>query len=358
VQEEKVENRVKFQVETQEETQVKQPAAPITARKRKQSTSIATGILRSTTATPVNNNHVEPSSATANKRRSVRSASEASTVKFVSGNAAEDTAPRASSDRTSSSGLAPPPGFNRDEFPIAPDLSSADVTLPINTGAGESASLGDLLTAALNSDNMNPSLPFSQPVNTPRNDILFGAGLGESPAAAPVGDGDAGFRIHSSPPIGAIPASAETVRSGRSEDAPSPAGDPLLDVLLNDRDNSRNGFDVMDFLDGILDDGVANEQEGEQSSTPSSLLAGASDVPLTSNPWATEKKSRAAAYGINFDDSDSGLNAPLTTGDESGLASFPLLTPAAILMAGQGDDGDDDDDRALSFYARLTADEE
>jgi transcription factor TFIIIB component B'' len=118
VQEEKVENRVKFQVETQEETQVKQPAAPITepetpkapppkvsttARKRKQSTSIATGILRSTTATPVNNNHVEPSSATANKRRSVRSASEASTVKFVSGNAAEDTAPRASSDRTSSS---------------------------------------------------------------------------------------------------------------------------------------------------------------------------------------------------------------------------------------------------------------
>lgn len=258
-------------------------------------------------------------------------------------------------------GLAPPPGFNQG-MPGALDSSAADVSLPMRPGGIESASLGDMLTAALQSDlnlsggDASQSLNFSQHVSTARSDLLFG-GLGDTSAVVtPVADGgDFGFRTNPSPTIGGIPASTETKNPDNHNDHPAPSGDPLLHVLLNEVDNSRNGFDVMDFLDSILDDGGGGEHEGEQGLATPGSFPGSSDAPVSLNPWASsEKKSRATAYGIAFDDSEEvpGFNSHGSGGDAS-LGPIPLLTPAAILMDFQ-DDGDDEDDRAFSFYARLT----
>lgn len=72
-----------------------------------------------------------------------------------------------------------------------------------------------------------------------------------------------------------------------------------------------------------------------------------------SNPWATEKKSRASAYGISFDDTEEGGTIHPQE-ERNGLAPIPLLTPAAILLSGQNNEDADEDDRALSFYASLT----
>jgi hypothetical protein len=135
-----------------------------------------------------------------------------------------------------------------------------------------------------------------------------------------------------------------------TEDMHAPADDDLLDVLLQNQDGTRIEFDVMDFLDSILDD-VGSSDEHRVTTVSPSIIAAPAEVPLTSNPWASAKRSsRAAAYGINVDESEGG--------DESSSGPFPLLTPAAILMAGHREEDGDEDDRAFSFYARLTDDEE
>jgi hypothetical protein len=135
----------------------------------------------------------------------------------------------------------------------------------------------------------------------------------------------------------------------------------LITELLDDRNYSQNGFDVMDFLDSILNDGVSAEQETDQSQDPGMLLPGASDAPLLSNPWASERKSRAAAYGISFDDVDDmsseaspilNVRAATPTDEGSSFGNIPLLTPAAILLSGQEEEGDDADG-VHSFYASL-----
>ena len=107
----------------------------------------------------------------------------------------------------------------------------------------------------------------------------------------------------------------------------------------------------MDFLDSILNDGVSTEQGTGQSQDPGMLLAEASDVPLLSNPWATEGKSRAAAYGISFDDVDdrsseaspvSNVNAAIPTLEGSVISNIPLLTPASLKFWGQ-EEGDEEE---------------
>jgi hypothetical protein len=146
---------------------------------------------------------------------------------------------------------------------------------------------------------------------------------------------------------------------------------PLSPLLVHEpANNSTDGFDVMDFLDGILNDG--NSAEELDAGAPGVLLSpDAGAVPLLSNPWASEGRSRASAYGISFDDAedlsalynnDGGspsftARAITPTDDESasgGFGSIPLLTPAAILMAGQDDDDSaDGDENGNSFYASL-----
>ncbi len=234
-------------------------------------------------------------------------------------------------------GLAPPPGFNHSA--IHGVLPSSSFEMPLSTipGTAEATLLEDMLSTTpsnLRSASCSPALPFPRQVNT---DLFFGGNISEDTLGTPMADaGGLGFRMTSSPPI------------GQHEDQQAAIGDPLLDVLFSDRDSSRNGFDVMDFLDSILDDGGPTEQGGEQTLSPSALLGGSAGGLLASNPWATEHKSRASAYGIAFDDCDGG--------DETNPGPIPLLTPAAILLAGQEEDGDDDE-RAFSFYARLTDEE-
>ena len=131
--------------------------------------------------------------------------------------------------------------------------------------------------------------------------------------------------------------------------------------------NSTAGFDVMDFLDSILNEGN-NAPEAPSPQPPQSpfLQASATAVPpLSSNPWATERKSRASAYGIVIDESGGGTaigrdaGMPRNeSGDDAGI-SMPILSTTAILYGDRVDqesnDGeeDDDDDNGDSFYASL-----
>lgn len=244
-------------------------------------------------------------------------------------------------------GLAPPPGFGQEMETTLIDKSSK-----IERGSGvvaEAATLGDMLTAALNSDmELNDvlggrsSLPFQGEI-PPHGDTIF-----ESNHVRQMADGgseanDLHFAMQHSPSAN-MAATLDSV-----EERPVASRDPVLEALLHNYDETRNEFDVMDFLDSILDDGGSQDQPSALS--PSGLLPGAADAPLMSNPWATEKKSsRAAAYGITVEESEGG--------DDSHSGPFPLLTPAAILMSEYDETDGDEQDKAYTFYARLTDDEE
>merc|ERR1712012_998815 len=105
-----------------------------------------------------------------------------------------------------------------------------------------------------------------------------------------------------------------------------PVEQPWLPALLNE--DAQSGFDVMDILDGILQDGSntqeepAVELEAPAPGTPSRIVGGTTGNPtitqVLANPWATESKSRAAAYGISFDDDDeNNVNSSSPTGINS-----------------------------------------
>jgi hypothetical protein len=135
------------------------------------------------------------------------------------------------------------------------------------------------------------------------------------------------------------------------------------------------GFDVMGFLDNILD-----ESEREVATPIDAAIASA--PPLTADPWAPGRKSRAAAYGIFVQDSNTELGgggvqdsdghgivqAILAASPHSPLSDAPqtvrLLTPAALasgksVFDDDDDDEDDDDEDSRSdynsgdFYAKL-----
>ena len=261
-------------------------------------------------------------------------------------------------------GLAPPPGFGQEpQNELAP--------LSISAGGGQPG-LGPMLTAVLSNPDLtltgsSPSaaLPFSK-VSTGRSDLLFTGNIGETrpessyePSATLATDSKMPFPVHASPPMTGLGANSEGIGLGQGgyTEQMSPSTTPI-NALLDNRNTSQNGFDVMDFLDSILNDGGPAEQESED---PGMLLAGGSDAPLLSNPWASEGKSRAAAYGISFDNADDmsseaspilDVRAATPTDEGSAFGNIPLLTPAAILLSGQDDEGNDED-RAQSFYTSL-----
>jgi hypothetical protein len=155
---------------------------------------------------------------------------------------------------------------------------------------------------------------------------------------------------------------------------PESVEQPWLPALLNE--DAESGFDVRDFLDGILQDGSPTESEPTLEieppapGTPSGIVVGAagnaSSTPVSANPWAME--SRASAYGISFDEEE-GINATASTTElddilkgssmerviAGGLGgNIPLLTPAVILNAeGKNSVDAEEDDKAISFYAGL-----
>ena len=105
--------------------------------------------------------------------------------------------------------------------------------------------------------------------------------------------------------------------------------------------DSSDGFDIMDFLDGVLNEGTAQPEPAEDALTPvaeGTDLAGPSLVQVPLNPWAaaTENEfgSRAAAYGINFEEDSTGAG-------EGVIVDLPMLTPSAILGAQDDEEKDE-----------------
>jgi hypothetical protein len=271
-------------------------------------------------------------------------------------------------------GLAPPPGFNQDSPGALPPPGSNRV---LSIGASGDTSLGPMLTAALNHDASlggsapASNLPFAQ-VGAARSDLLFsrnvrdtGLDLSYETSNNPVGENGMPLLAVSSPTIGSMVASPEAIGIGQGTfgqaTAPAESSTPLIPLLGEAGHNSQNGFDVMDFLDSILNDGSAGDTEQDGAAGPGSLLADVlPNVPLVANPWASDggRSSRAAAYGIAFDYGGEGDLSPIfgvraSTPTDDGFGNIPLLTPAAILLAGQDDN---EDDRGSSFYASLMAD--
>jgi hypothetical protein len=139
--------------------------------------------------------------------------------------------------------------------------------------------------------------------------------------------------------------SDEAIAPPQLEQTTSMAGFDVMDT----------GFDVMDFLDGILNDTLPADEDGANSD-PGGLLVEAQPVgqnstvlPFSANPWAAldeGHQSRAAAYGISFEDEIG------RTADQTNL-NLPLLTPAAILAATSLARDQDEPDTRGSFYATL-----
>jgi len=152
-------------------------------------------------------------------------------------------------------------------------------------------------------------------------------------------------------------------------DAPLPATDlgSRTTTISNDRiaaPLASSGFDVMGFLDNILEE--SRDENDDDEAVPA----------LSSDPWAPGRKSRAAAYGIfvegqdedDEDDDDEGrgiVQAILAVSPQANIDTahttpvVPLLTPAAF-GGSRGSVFDDYDDAAaqeeynsVDFYAKL-----
>jgi hypothetical protein len=141
----------------------------------------------------------------------------------------------------------------------------------------------------------------------------------------------------------------------------SSSENPLTGVTKVERGDT-SGFDVMDFLDSILEDRSSLEDDDESlgdllaANSSGAILASS----LSSDPWATERKSRASAYGISVEDyqgkddddddvykTDAIVYAMLASSShvdgESATSlhnSVPLLTPSEM-MATNADESED-----------------
>jgi hypothetical protein len=128
------------------------------------------------------------------------------------------------------------------------------------------------------------------------------------------------------------------------------------------------GFDVMDFLDGILNDNSNPAEDDGVNTEPGSLLvaeaqsAGQSSTVLpfsANNLWAPGNEghqSRAAAYGISFEE-----EMQRSAYQAAANLNLPLLTPAALLSATtltQDEDEPDLTSVALLSATILTRDED
>jgi len=254
-------------------------------------------------------------------------------------------------------GLLPPPGF---------DGSSLNAT-------GHAAADGGFTTALDQTAVSAGTLSISSPPSTGNSDTdllntstppVVSRSISETSDSV----GEAFLRaIHSESPV-----------TGVSEGPPSPTR-PMssLDELQPDSDNRQSvaDFDVMDFLDGILEENSGVSVEGATagggflSSAQGIVASGGSGggvdqhhpqsipsnlMPISANPWATNSSdtleaSRAAAYGIAFE--DAGGDRP----PQQQVTAATLLTPANIFAtnAADGGSGGEEIKKSGSFYANL-----
>ncbi len=240
-------------------------------------------------------------------------------------------------------GIGPPPGFLE---PLVPDPLSPMLTPATSSVlpflSPESKELG-----LQNVEDPLAFLPSSQspfsPIAFGDTDLLPPAMLSDDVRESLLRDTE----LHPlSPVIGSSRAEQE---KNLQEDLLSKGGATGVDVdseLLFTR-GSAPSFNVMDFLDNILNEG--NTSETEESGV---ILPENSILPVSSNPWALGRQSRAAAYGINFEDGHQSEEESSAHNNHSVNADqpIPLLTPAAILSASrtEGDDAYDG-----SFYSSL-----
>lgn len=154
-------------------------------------------------------------------------------------------------------------------------------------------------------------------------------------------------QLTSSVPIGPLdllyPWGASTSESGNS--------------LFPENNSSTAGFDVMDFLDGILNDGNSSAEDEVVEILPATLIMesamitsttsspsrprNSSLLPLAPNPWALEEpldrsQSRLSAYGIVFE--DPGDRIPIET--QVALA-LPILEESAIFLQSTHNENED-----------------
>ena len=112
--------------------------------------------------------------------------------------------------------------------------------------------------------------------------------------------------------------------------------------------SANEGFDVLAFLDDILNEGSTSADDGGAIMEATSDNSRTAEQPFSPNPWATSSsmyQSRAAAYGISIEDE---------TIREPDPIDLPLLTPEAILSSSIGqDEKEDKEGDAISFYADL-----
>jgi len=223
-------------------------------------------------------------------------------------------------------GLAPPPGFaaasissqgsqsSRCSLPLPPIPSIEEPHL--NTPEDLLSLLVprtdeplDKAELSLQLNNYSPTEPLLTPLSVQRSNASLIGELGGSTLA----------KVPSTPssPMGPVPSLSSSL------DGPSLNNQNFLEETQN-----NNGFNVMDFLDSILDE-PKDDEEGPGINDDG--VGGSLSYALQSDPWAADKKSRASAYGIAVEESN---DHP----DEVDLVqvllannSTPLLTPASIL---------------------------
>jgi len=283
--------------------------------------------------------------------------------------------------------LTPPPGFGDHQFNATlPPNGNAFVSLSANGNAMLSSSasqsqlslekmLNPALTGGSNDADISlgvPSqvtsatLPFSH-TNAGSSALLFTGSIHESNASPSTlhGFNVVDVAMATENPIALAPGAEEPWRppllNELLNEETEHVEQPWLPALLND--DTESGFDVVDFLNGILQDGSPAEEEPalERKSstpvTPASIMTGTvgnatTTTPVSDNPWARESQaSRAAAYGISFDDEEGNNAKSPATGLKKTIAgglegSIPLLTPTTILNAGE-------DEKVISFYEGL-----
>lgn len=227
-------------------------------------------------------------------------------------------------------GLAPPPGFLAE----APQGETS-----LATASTSAAELGPMLSSLLPhhevgvaGSSQSAALSFLQQTSG-GNDLLFN---GHDPSV--VNNAESAFPVH-----GSRNDSMLGKPSGPSQ--PQSGGFDKLSASMNPSSfqSQNDGFDVMDFLDSILNE-TAQEQAAPTHDTDGGLLTGSS--PILSNPWASEGQSRAAAYGISFEKPETlysaaaeptiqNLGMAIPVEDQVLAGTLPLLTPAAILFSDQ-----------------------
>lgn len=262
-------------------------------------------------------------------------------------------------------GLAPPPGF--EGTPTSQPLKSSlsDNTNPLLSSEG----LGVQQTTS------NPPLTgvdyLAKPPIVSRS--LTGDSYVSGTSSVPE---DHLYISNAASPI--VP--FRIIEASHSAESTPDLSDEAIGPPELEQTSSMTGFDVMDFLDGILNDN-SNQADDDRVNTDSGGLLvaegqsagqGSTVLPFSANnPWAPGNEghqSRAAAYGISFEEemqrsayqAAANLNLPLLT--PAALLSAtsltrdedePDLTPAALLSATMlTRDGDETDTRG-SFYATL-----